>query len=166
MRRLLIGLVLGALVVPTAALAGGWATAGLAPPPEGVGPGDTWNAQITVLQHGQTPLDGVVPTVTIHNGSETRTFTAEPAGQPGKYVAQVVFPSAGTWSYDVYDGFTQYGGATTHKFAPVSIGAVADDGGGFPILTATAVIGLLLALGAIGYLLARRIRVRHAAPTA
>ena len=94
MRRLLIGLVLGALAVPGAALAGGWATAGLAPPPESVGPGDTWNAQITVLQHGQTPLDGVVPTVTIRSGSDTRTFTAEPAGQPGKYVAQVVFPSA------------------------------------------------------------------------
>jgi hypothetical protein len=166
MRKLLIGLVLGALAVPGAALAGGWATAGLAPPPEGVGPGDTWNAQITVLQHGQTPLDGVVPTVTIRNGSDTRTFTAEPAGQPGKYVAQVVFPAAGNWSYEVYDGFTQYGGATTHTFAPVTIGTGAGDGGGFPFLTATAVIGLLLALLAIGYLLARRIRIRHAAPSA
>jgi hypothetical protein len=166
MRRLLMVLVLGALALPGAAVAGGWATAGLAPPPEDVGPGDTWNAQITVLQHGQTPLDGVVPTVTIRNGSETRTFTASPAGEPGKYVAEVVFPSSGTWSYEVYDGFTQYGGATTHRFQPVSIGATADDTGGFPFRTATAVIGLLLALGLIAYVLARRFRVRTTAPTA
>jgi hypothetical protein len=163
MRRLLICLALAALALPASALAGGWATAGL-PPPDDVEAGGTWNAQITILQHGMTPLNGVSPTVTIRQGSTVKTFEATPAGEPGKYVAKVVFPSGGRWTYEVYDGFTQYGGAKTHTFPAITIGA-GTGGDGFPILTAVAVIGLILALGLLGYLLARRIRPRAAAPT-
>jgi hypothetical protein len=32
-----------------------------------------------------------------------------------------VFPSAGRWRYEVYDAFTQYGGAQTHRFKAVQI---------------------------------------------
>jgi hypothetical protein len=165
MRRLLIGLTLAALALPAGATAGGWATAGVTPPNDGVGPGDTWNAQITILQHGMTPLSGVSPTVTIRQGSTVKTFKATPAGHPGKYVAKVVFPSGGKWTYEVYDGFTQYGGAQTHKFPAIAIGSGADDAG-FPVVTITAVIVLILALGLLGYVLARRFRVRAPAPTA
>ncbi|HVD25567.1 MAG TPA: hypothetical protein VNB86_06185 [Gaiellaceae bacterium] len=165
MRRLMIGLALAAMALPAGALGGGWATAGLAPPDDGVGPGETWNAQITILQHGQTPLAGVSPTVTIRNGSTAKTFKATPAGEPGEYVAKVVFPSGGTWTYEVYDGFTQYGGAKTHTFPAITIGT-GTGGDGFPVFTATAVIGLVLALGLLGYVLARRFRPRAAAPTA
>ena len=62
MKRLLIPLALLALAAPSSALAGGWATAGLSPPDGGVGAGDTWNAQVNILQHGETPLSGVSPT--------------------------------------------------------------------------------------------------------
>jgi YtkA-like len=156
MRRLLVSLTLVALVLPAGALAGGWATAGLAPPDD-VGAGDTWNAQITVLQHGQTPLEGVEPSVTIKNGSTSKTFAAMPTDEPGVYEAKVVFPTTGKWSYVVDDGFGQ-----THSFAPVSIDS---GGGGLPFF---AIIGIgALALGAIAlmYLLARRVRVRAPAPS-
>jgi hypothetical protein len=85
------------------------------------------------LQHGRTPLDGLKPTLTIRKSpprisssdatgrSTSRTFVARPAGRPGLYRARVVFPSAGTWSYEVFDGFVQYGGAQTHHYAPVKI---------------------------------------------
>jgi hypothetical protein len=166
MRKLLIGLALAALALPASAAAGGWATAGVSPPPDDMGPGQTWDARITVLQHGNpdTPLQGVVPTLTIKNGSTSKTFTATPSDEAGVYIAHVVFPRTGEWSYSVHDGFTQYGGAQTHTFAPVTIGA-AGDGGGFPVLTATAVIAFLLGLAALLYLLARRLRVRAPAPT-
>jgi hypothetical protein len=166
MRKLLIGLALVALAVPASAAAGGWATAGVAPPPDDMDPGQTWDARITVLQHGnpETPLMGVVPTLTIKNGSTSKTFEAAATDEPGVYIAHVVFPRTGKWSYSVNDGFTQYGSARTHTFAPVSIGG-AGDGGGFPVLTATAVIAFLLGLGALLYLLARRLRVRAPAPT-
>ncbi len=166
MRKLVIGLALAALALPASALGGGWATAGVSPPPDDMGPGQTWDARITVLQHGNpdTPLMGVIPTVTIKNGSTSKTFEATRTDESGVAIAHVVFPTTGKWSYSVYDGFTQYGGAQTHTFAPVSIG-VAGDSGGFPVLTATAVIALLLGLAAVLYLLARRLRVRAPAPT-
>ena len=166
MRKLLIVLSLAALALPASAIGGGWATAGVSPPPDDMGPGQTWDARITVLQHGnpETPLMGVVPTLTIKNGSTAKTFKAKSSDEPGVYIAHVVFPSSGKWSYSVYDGFTQYGGAQTHTFAPVSIGVAGDDGG-FPTMTVTAVIALLLGLAAVLYLLARRLRVRAPAPT-
>jgi hypothetical protein len=49
------------------------------------------------------------------------TFKARPTGRLGVYRARIVFPSAGTWRYEVFDGFTAFGGARTHKFAPVKI---------------------------------------------
>jgi len=164
MRRLLLTVALVALAAPASALAGGWATAGLSPP-EGVGAGDTWNADVNILQHGRTPLAGVSPTVTIRNvatGNE-KTFTAKPTGEIGVYRAKVVFPTAGKYSYKVYDGFTQYGGAQTHSFGTFSVGA--GGGGGLPFLAIIGISGLALAATALIYLLARRVRVRAPAPS-
>jgi YtkA-like len=126
MRRFITAVVLASsLVAAGAAGAGGWATAGLGPPDDGISAGDKWDAQVTILQHGRTPLSGVKPTVTIRNQKtgETKTFPAKPTGKTGVYEAEVVFPEAGRWTYEVYDGFTQYGGAKTHKFGAVSVGA-------------------------------------------
>lgn len=160
MRKLLIMLSLAALALPASAIGGGWATVGVSPPDD-IGPGQTWNAELKILQHGVTPLEGVTPIVMISNGSSDKSFPATPTGEPGVYVAKVVFPSGGKWSYRVDDGFSQ-----THSFAPVSIdGAVAGTGGdGFPVMTASAVIALLLGLSAVLFLLARRLRVRAPAP--
>jgi YtkA-like protein len=122
MRRLVLALATAAVALAAAgtALAGGWATVGVSPgPPDGGGPGSTWNVDLNVLQHGRTPLDGVVPTITIHNrdNGATQTFTAKPTGEPGHYAAKVVFPSAGTWEYSINDGFSQ-----THTFKAITIG--------------------------------------------
>ena len=163
MKRLLIPLALLALAAPSSALAGGWATAGLSPP-EGVGAGDTWNAQVNILQHGETPLSGVSPTVTIRNAStgEAKTFDAKPTDEAGVYVAKVVFPSAGKWSYEVYDGFSQYGGAKTHTFGSVDIGT--GGGGSLPAFGIIGIVGLALVAIVFLYWLSRRVRVRAPAP--
>jgi hypothetical protein len=164
MKRLLIPLALVALAVPSSALAGGWATAGLSPP-AGVGAGDTWNAEVNILQHGETPLSGVNPTVTIRNATsgEAKTFAARPTDEAGVYVAKVVFPSEGKWSYEVYDGFSQYGGAKTHTFGSVDIGT--GGGGSLPFFAIIGVGSLFAAAVALIYLLTRRVRVRAPAPT-
>jgi hypothetical protein len=108
-----------ALALPGAADAGGYATVGLSSVPDGTAPGATWRVTLTVLQHGVTPLTGVDPVVRIRSadGHTTRTFPATPEGRPGAYRANVVFPVAGRWAYEVDDGFSQ-----THRFAPVHIG--------------------------------------------
>jgi hypothetical protein len=141
--RIFLTLMLAALALPAAALGGGFATAGLAPPSHGIGPGDTWHAQITLLQHGVTPLQGVQPSITVR-GPETQTFAARPTAEPGVYVADVVFPTVGTYRYEVDDGFSQ-----VHTFAPVTIGgpASAPAGDGFPgwAIAAIAAVALVLA---------------------
>ncbi|MGH2985286.1 MAG: FixH family protein [Solirubrobacterales bacterium] len=110
---------IAALAVPAAALAGGWATVGLSSTPDGLGPGESWVVELEVLQHGQTPLQGVEPAVTINEpGTRAeRTFPAKPTERPGVYRAEVVFPGAGEWEYAIDDGFTR-----THPNPPVRIG--------------------------------------------
>jgi len=140
MRRSLLvsplALVLVALAAAPAA-AGGWATVGLDSTPAGIVPGTPWNVNITVLQHGRTPLTGITPSVAITSGTVTREFTAAPTKKPGVYRASVVFPTAGRWSYTVDDGFM----GQVHTYPAVTIAAApaapaaalpaaaADDGG-------------------------------------
>lgn len=143
-KRLLVTLLIagGALVQAGLASAGCWATAGLAPPPKSTEPGDTWAARVMVLQHGRNPLPDAAdarPTVTIRNAAtgERATFTAHPAGEPGVYEAAVVFPSAGSWRYEVFDDFTTWNGepapcAQSHTFAAVEIGSTGSRAGGNP----------------------------------
>jgi YtkA-like len=129
-RRLPLLLVpLALLVAAPSAHAGGWATVGLSSTPAGTPPGQPWDVDITVLQHGRTPLEGVTPTVHISSGDTTKTFVAEPTGEPGVYRARVVFPKAGSWNYEVHDGFIS---DFAHTFPAVEIG----DGAGSPAVPA------------------------------
>jgi YtkA-like protein len=162
------------LALPAVAGAGGFATVGLSSLPDGTAPGKPWHVTLTILQHGRTPLSDLQPSVRVASadGQTVKLFAAKPAGKPGTYTADVVFPSAGRWQYSVDDGFTM-----THTFAPVAIGASsavplpgsqsgagpnpasapaagADDGDGgggnvLAALGAAVVAGLLAALAAV-----------------
>ena len=78
--------------------AGGWATVELGEMPSGLEAGKTWRVELIVKQHGITPMAGVTPSVRINNGAgAVRTFTARPTAKVGTYVADVTFPSGGTW---------------------------------------------------------------------
>ena len=149
MKKLLLVLaVVAAAVAVPAASAGGWATVGLSSlPPSGLKAGQPWPVDITVLQHGQTPLTGVTPIVRIRDGDgkAVATFSGTPTGKPGVYHAVVRFPGEGTYAYEVYDGFGTYGGAQTHTFKPVQIGAPGDS---FPYLPLGLAAALALALAA------------------
>jgi hypothetical protein len=155
MKRLLLGLALAGLLLPAAATAGGFATVQLSSLPAGTDAGGTWTPTITILQHGVTPLDNLLPAIrlTDENGGIT-TFAARPAGEPGTYVADVRFPTAGTWRYEIWDGFSQ-----THTYSPVTIG----DGGGTSFPTAPVAAGLLAA-GALAGALVVALRRRRPGP--
>jgi hypothetical protein len=118
MRKLLAALAVS-LLLPSAAAAGGFATVGLDSLPDG---SHTWRVELTILQHGRTPLDGLHPEVIVKRGSMRRVFAAEPAGESGVYRAEVVFPARGTWHYVVDDDFS-----ATHTFPPVRVGNGEDD---------------------------------------
>ncbi|MEA2419231.1 MAG: hypothetical protein QOE60_1437 [Thermoleophilaceae bacterium] len=146
--------VAAALLSASGAAAGGFATVGLDPLPDG---SQAWHAQLTILQHGRTPLDGLRPKLIVERGSVRRVFVAKPAGQPGVYSVEVAFPSGGTWSYVVDDGFTM-----THSFPPVRVGGgesapSADEGPDMRLaLAVAAVAGLAAALGSAWLLRTRR----------
>ena len=121
-----------AVVGAGSASAGGWATVELASMPEGVSAGEPWTAEITVLRHGATPTDGAAPVLTIRNESgASESFQAEPAGETGVYTARVVFPDAGTWSYEIDNGLaaTGYGASATTTYSPVAIADPSGDDG-------------------------------------
>jgi hypothetical protein len=162
MRRLLLAVGLLLIAAP-AAHAGGWATAGLSSTPAGTAPGTPWVVDITVLQHGVTPMTDVKPTVTISSGDATKTFAAKPTAKTGVYRASVVFPTAGRWDYEVYDGFV----AEPHTYPAVQIGAApaaaTSDDGGPNLLWLVPGIALLLAAAA---LLLTRPHGRHHQPQA
>jgi hypothetical protein len=132
-RRTLIVAAAVALVCASTAFAGNWATVRLSSSPKGLSADEPWVVSITVLQHGlaSQPLCCLKPTVTIRRAAQVRstsaavksalTFRAKPTSRTGVYRARVVFPDAGMWRYEVFDAFTMYGGARTHKFAPVKI---------------------------------------------
>ena len=151
--RKLVAVIVAALAVAPAAGAGGFATVGLSSlPPED---GSEWNVVLTIKQHGRTPMDGLHPAITISNSDTgaAQTFAARPAGTSGLYEATVVFPSDGTWSYAVIDGFTQ-----THTYAPVTITGTGADGS-FPAVPVGIGAVLALLLGTLLVLFARRRRL-------
>lgn len=162
MRRVLIAVPLAVLLlIAPAAHAGGWATVGLSSTPAGTEAGTPWPVEITVLQHGVTPLEGVKPAVIITRGDARKTFAATPTGKPGVYRAKVVFPTAGRWSYAVDDGFIS---ERPHTFPTVQIDAdtsapaPATSGGGPSAGWLVPGVALLLAAAA---LLARNRRRHH-----
>jgi len=154
MKKLLLVLAVVAGVAVPAAGAGGWATVGLSELPGNTPAGGTWDVDLTVLQHGVTPLQGVTPVITITNGGgESRQFTGTPAGKAGVYHADVVFPSSGTWSYEIWDGFSR-----THTFKPVEITAPGD--GSFALVRVLPAFAFALVLATATILYLRRGRPR------
>jgi hypothetical protein len=171
-----IALATAALLAAGTAGAGGWATIQLSSTPTGLTAGEPWDLDVTVLEHGnpETPVPNASPTLTLRNertGQEI-VYTTTPAGALGVYHVRASFPEAGAWRFEIFDGFTQYGGAQTHTYAPVTIAepappappspapepAAAAAAGSFPALEVALGLGLALCALAIG-LAARRGRV-------
>lgn len=124
MRTMLLAALAAALAVPAAGFGGGFATVQLGSLPTGTAAGGTWSAELTILRHGRTPLDGLVPVVRVTDEDGAAiSYEARPTGAPGRYAVDVRFPHRGTWAWEIWDGYTQ-----THTYAPVAIGAPADDG--------------------------------------
>jgi hypothetical protein len=113
-----------ALAFAGAAQAGCWATAGISPLPKAIDAGGVWTVDVTVLQHGRTPMPDAKPSVVITNATtgETRTVPAQPTSTVGVYRADVTFPGGGSWDVAVNDGFPVAECASTHTFGAYTIG--------------------------------------------
>jgi hypothetical protein len=150
MRHLVVLCTLAAALVAPGALAGGWATVGFTPLPDGAVAGETWSPEITVRQHGVTPLGGLSPTVRIQKigSGETTSFRARQTDEAGVYRANVRFASAGEWRLVVDTGW--WGEGATLTYGPFTIESPSPVAAPRSFPTATVAVVALLALAAAG----------------
>jgi hypothetical protein len=155
----MVVLATGALALPAVARGGGWASVALDPLPRDLSPGEAWRVELTILQHGRTPLADLEPSVIVSPegaGGAERIFPARPTKRIGVYTARVVFPAGGDWRYEVDDGFMD----ERHGFETIRVGertaavapATAPDrgGGGTPGDDGTGLWGFIaIAAGAL-----------------
>ncbi len=158
MRSLVVLTAIAALLaIAPQASAGGWATVGFEPLPDGTSAGSTWSPTIIVKQHGITPLVGLQPVVMLHDdrtGAE-KTFLATETAEAGVYEADIVFPEAGDWRVTIQSGF----GDSQVTYGPVAIRDGSPVDGGVRELPVVGLgIALLALLGGLGVVAARRSR--------
>ena len=77
------------LALAAAAFARWLGDGGVSSTPGGRTPGKPWVVDMTVLQHGRTPLEGLKPSLTIINGDSRQTFHAKETKEPGVYRVSV-----------------------------------------------------------------------------
>lgn len=98
----LLSVVVLVLVFTAPAVAGSWAITALDPLPAELRAGQTYGVGYTILQHGQTPFDQARSAIVAHASTgETIRFRGERNGPAGHYAAEVRFPAAGTWAWEI-----------------------------------------------------------------
>ena len=121
MRRSLITFGLGILVAAALASSALAKEGGveLSSTPFGTPPGGTWSTGLALIDvNGRLPADAK-PTLELTNldtGGRT-VIAAKSTGQIGQYTLDVIFPTAGRYSYTVTDGFTD----REYTYPPVRI---------------------------------------------
>jgi hypothetical protein len=101
LRRLAVATAaLAALLLPAVASGGGLMITVQNRPPAGIAAGQAWNARLLEITCLGRTFDDVAPAVALRDQATGRRLvvTARHVGK-GRFVARVVFPSAGTWQY-------------------------------------------------------------------
>jgi hypothetical protein len=134
------------LVLATAVLAGGWASVAISDPPADPTAGGETVIDLTVLQHGVTPINWIGLTVVATNGAtgETVSATAQPIRQ-GEYQARLTFPSAGDWSLAFTSGDLMVEGTGALAIAVGAPAPIAGVASGATSSALAIVLGLLVA---------------------
>lgn len=153
MRRA-ITVVAGILVVGMlmpAALAGGWAITTFDSVPEEFEAGETYTLTYTILQHGRTPVDVDDPSVTFTptGKGEPLVFEATHLGETGRYTVEVTVPTAGTWDWEVSQGYFESQDLGTLNVADAGVAAPADIG--FDLMQLVRILLPLAAIAAAVY---------------
>jgi len=153
-----------ALAVP--AFAGGWAIISLDELPTNVIAGAPIKVGFTVLQHGQTPMTDLTPTISASLNQEAEfVVDAQPEGKPGHYTAVLTFPMEGDWDWSI-EAFTM-----SQKMPVLSVGVPPKGqpvSNTEPVVSASSISPLLvvrlsaLGIGIFGLVFAMRRKSRFA----
>ena len=96
---------LATLLLASPAAAGGWATATMDPVPDPAA-GLQTTFGFDIRQHGETPISWVTATFVatdLETGQQVQ-FPMRAFGDTGRYITEVTFPRAGSWSWWVMLG--------------------------------------------------------------
>lgn len=101
-RRLLVLATASVVFVAVAAtaIAGGAATS-IVQAPDEFQAGESYDVTYSVLQHGETPIEGETALLFSQDDSEALRFEGTPTGTPGEYIATVELPNSGAWLIEV-----------------------------------------------------------------
>jgi hypothetical protein len=163
MKRSIIGIALGtALSLMAVGSVLAWpedAKASLSSTPAGTASGGTWTVDVSFVSNGQIlRVDTLRPSIRIRNvdTGDIRSFESQPTSESGVWRADIVFPTAGSWTYSVVVG----GSGLTFDYPPVRIAGAAQPSeapAGSEALPLLAVLtALLFAVAAGAVFLARR----------
>lgn len=100
-----VGVLVALLGFAPALHAGGWALTELDPLPR-ISAGESAMIGFTILQHGRTPVAVDDVSIEVRDSSGViMSFEADPQATEGRYVAAVVFPHPGQYSWLVRQGW-------------------------------------------------------------
>jgi cytochrome c2 len=148
-----------ALLAASPALAGGWAVITLDELPGEIRPSQPLEIGFTVRQHGDKPLEGLDPAITLIQADTGERFNvlAEPGDRPGHYRATLNFPAEGRWNWSI-QAFTMDQEMPPLMVSPASGANQVAPKTAFPLPAATAGAGIVITLAALGILLRKRAR--------
>ncbi len=146
--------VVASLAFAASVLAGGWATVTITDPPAEPTAGGTTTLDLTVLQHGVTPVSWLAITVVATNAETGATVAgqATASGATGHYTVSLTFPTEGSWTISYASQDLVMEGSQELAVAPAVVAAssaaaspVAD--GAMLAVLAVLVVGFLGAFG-------------------
>ena len=117
--------VLASLAFAASVLAGGWATVTISDPPAVPTAGSTTALDLTVLQHGVTPVSWLAITVVATNAETGATVAgqAKASGATGHYTVSLTFPTEGSWTISYASKDLVMDGSQELAVAPAVIAA-------------------------------------------
>src|SRR5262245_46119942 len=160
MRRPSIALALAgllSLLVAAVASAGGWAQVSTKSVPVDPPAGQETTINLTMLQHGRTPVSwpGLIVIATDAVSGKTVSAKAEATGATGSYVAKLVFPTEGQWTLSfVSNDLVMEGSVPLTVAPPVAAAPPAATSPNQPATAAPPIAPLVVVLLAVGAVLA------------
>jgi hypothetical protein len=154
-----IGIV-ASLALTTAVLAGGWASVTITDPPADPTAGGETIFDLTVMQHGVTPVSWPAITVVATNAETGATVSgvAKASGAVGHYTVGLTFPTDGAWTiaFASNDLIMEGGQTLAVSAAAPAAASQTTAAGAVDVSMLTVLLMLVLAfVGAIGVMLVR-----------
>lgn len=156
----------GALALTTAVLAGGWASVTITEPPAEPTAGGETIFDLTVMQHGVTPVSWPAITIVASNAETGATVSAqaEASGPLGHYSVGLTFPTGGAWTIAfASNDLLMEGGQTLAVSAAAPAAAASETAGTGAVDISMVTVLLMLVLAFVGAIAVMLVRDRRTA---